>query len=184
MNNTQELFKSFSDTVLLVGNGTIQNKGTLIDSYPTVVRFNDFVIAGYEKHIGTKIDAIGFASADLFLELTQHLLPTYNKYIGTVPIFCFNKGSNEYTGRMLLLADNTSLFSPSTFFGRDPDISLSTGVCTALSLALFFNKEVHLVGFDFMKSGHYWQADHIHSTQHVGSFEEQLLRKIPAIKLL
>ena len=45
--------------VLLVGNGpSCLNKeyGDLIDSYQTVVRFNDFVINGYEKYVGSKTD--------------------------------------------------------------------------------------------------------------------------------
>jgi len=43
--------------VILVGNGTSvldHNYGRVIDSFDFVVRFNDFVIEGFEKHVGTK----------------------------------------------------------------------------------------------------------------------------------
>mgnify|MGYP006266353533 CR=1 FL=1 len=46
-------------TVIIVGNGSSlleKNNGKVIDEFDIVVRFNAFTIAGYEKHVGTKID--------------------------------------------------------------------------------------------------------------------------------
>jgi hypothetical protein len=63
-NHSQELFRDLPDTILLVGNGIMQNKGKLINSYDFVIRFNDFEIDGYDEHVGTQIDAISLHCSD------------------------------------------------------------------------------------------------------------------------
>jgi hypothetical protein len=180
---TQDLFNSFSDTVLLVGNGPIKNRGKLINSYDTVVRFNNFVLDGYEKDVGTKITAIAFPSLNLTQPDTNHLIDQYNKYVERIPIFSLNEMSPEYSGGMIGIELGTSLLgSGKPLYGK---IHLTTGVAVAVSLALFFNKEVHLIGFDFLKTGHYWNTSHEHAlTEHDGFLEEQLVRKIAIIKVL
>jgi len=43
--------------LLLVGNGPsvlARNLGVMIDQYPSVVRFNNYMINGFEDHVGTK----------------------------------------------------------------------------------------------------------------------------------
>jgi hypothetical protein len=181
---TQDLFNSFSDTVLLVGNGAIYNQGELIDSYETVVRFNLFAIDGYEEHVGTKTSAIGFHSANLTMNHTTNLVPVYEKYINTIPIFAFSRSREKYARGIHILQEDTRMFAAGVLISNSPKLSISTGISTALNLSLFFNKEVHLIGFDFMKTGHYWEEAHIHSTQHDGNFEEQLINKINTIKVL
>lgn len=184
ISNTQELFESFPQQVLLVGNGSIQNKRTLIDSYECVIRFNDFRIEGYEKHVGTKISAVGFASNNLALEETQHLLNVYNRYIDHIPLFCLSIGNPEYTGRMLTLELDTRLVSAETHVRKNPTVTLSTGVSTALNLALFFGKKVHLIGFDFMRTGHYWDGKHTHSKLHNSDLEHAVVSNIKTITVL
>lgn len=182
--STQELFESFSDTVLLVGNGRILAKRQLIDSYDTVVRFNDFRIEGYYSDVGTKISAIGFCSSNLSLKRTEHLYPVYEKYLNGVPLFSLSNGSDEYDGGMLLLEKDTRILSPEFHIRNNLVKTLTTGVATALNLALFFNKEVHLIGFDFMKTGHYWNEHHNHSKKHDGNMEFNIVDKIENIKIL
>lgn len=184
MRTVQELFQSFNDTVLLVGNGVMQHQRELIDSYETVVRFNKFKIEGFEEHVGTKINAIGLASANLEMEYTKHLQSVYEKYIDVVPLFAFNDGSEEYTGKMHLPELRTRLFGPGYDICGVEKTRLSTGISTTLNLALFFDKKVHLIGFDFMQSGHYWETDHTHSPNHNGSFEKTLVEKISTITVL
>ena len=46
-----------SEDVVLIGNGpsaTRKKNGFIIDSFDTVVRFNDYEIEGYEEHVGKK----------------------------------------------------------------------------------------------------------------------------------
>lgn len=45
--------------IIIVGNGpsVLDNSlGNIIDSYDAVVRFNDYKLIGFEKHVGTKTD--------------------------------------------------------------------------------------------------------------------------------
>jgi hypothetical protein len=77
--STQDFFNNLPDTVLLVGNGKIENKAKLIDSYDFVIRFNDFKIEGYEGDVGTKVDAISFHCSDFSFPHTEYILPTFEK---------------------------------------------------------------------------------------------------------
>ena len=184
--NTQELFESFPDTVLLVGNGKIENKGELIDSYECVIRFNDFVIEGYEQDVGTKISAISFHNAGLNHEHTKHLKTNYKKYVNVFPIFTTHPPNIGNTPNILKVDFETSLFSVYPPISNNPIKQLSSGISLALNLALFFSKEVHLIGFDFWKSGHYYDAITIEdvSDAHIAMNEAELISKISTVKLL
>jgi hypothetical protein len=184
-NNTQELFESFPDTVLLVGNGKIENKGELIDSYECVIRFNDFVIEGYEKDVGTKISAISFHNAQMTQDHSKNLNTNYEKYREVVPIFTTFQG-HQGKSDILYIEDDTSLISVSPGYRATPDKRLSSGSSLALNLTLLFNKNVHLVGFDFWKSGHYYDSitmDDVYPC-HLFINEEELLKKITTIKMI
>jgi hypothetical protein len=184
--NTQELFESFPDTVLLVGNGKIENKGELIDSYECVIRFNDFVIEGYERDVGTKISAISFHNAGLNHEHTKYLKTNYKKYIDNIPIFTTHPPNIGGYGNILKIDIHTSLLSVYPPISNNPVKRLSSGISLALNLALLFNRNVHLIGFDFWKSGHYYKTitlDDI-SPSHLAINESELLAKISTIKLL
>jgi hypothetical protein len=55
--STEDILQRLPGRVALVGNGTpLRPFGTLIDRYDTVIRFNNFRIAGYERLIGSKTD--------------------------------------------------------------------------------------------------------------------------------
>jgi len=181
---TQQLFESFPQKVLLVGNGAIENKGELIDSYECVVRFNRFQIEGYEQHVGTKISAIGFAGNDLKVDRNKHLMSVYERYMDRVPLFCLSDRHDPYTEKLLRLEDRTRLLAAENHIRSDRPLALSTGVSTAVNLSLFFNKDVHLIGFDFMKTGHYWDIPHVHSPLHNGNFERTVVSNIKTITVL
>ena len=165
MKTTQEFFNTLPKKVLLVGNGKLKNKSKIINSYNFVIRFNDFEIDGYETHVGTKVDAICFHAIDLTKEHTSYLIPQYNKYVDCVPIFCLIPSSNEYAGKMLYVEEDTRLNTSHVPIQLNPLKRLPTGVALALNLSLFYDIEVHLIGFDFWKSGHYYNSDF--SEQHI-----------------
>ena len=53
--------------IILVGNGPsiLENElGSEIDSFDKVVRFNNFEIEGYEKHVGSKCDILARRACD------------------------------------------------------------------------------------------------------------------------
>ena len=63
-----------------------------------------------------------------------------------------------------------------------------------LNLSLFFNKNVHLIGFDFMETGHYWDPNFSNeqfwknmgknTPEHNSNYERNIISKINTIKLL
>jgi hypothetical protein len=181
--NTQELFESFPDTVLLVGNGKIENKGELIDSYECVIRFNDFVIEGYEKDVGTKISAISFHNAQFTHEHSKNLKENYLKYRESFPIFTTFQGHRGKRD-ILYIEKDTTLISIEPAFRLNPERRLSSGVSLALTLTLLFNREVHLVGFDFMQSGHYYNPNIEHYDVHYKNKERNIVSNIKSITIL
>jgi hypothetical protein len=182
--NTQELFESFPDTVLLVGNGKIENKRELIDSYECVIRFNDFKIHGYEKDVGTKVSAISFHSNNLQKSHVTYLYENYSKYVNEVPIFTLSSSSVNQEYNILVLQKGTKLLAVDPPIKNNPSVRLSSGGALALNLVLFFNKEVDMIGFDFMKTGHYYNQKIKHHMCHVRTNEEAILPKIKGITIL
>jgi hypothetical protein len=72
-------------------------------------------------------------------------------------------------------------------------IRLSSGASLAVNLSLFFRKKVHLIGFDFMQTGHYWdktydreafRANLIGYTPHSSVYDKSVLTDIKTIKFL
>jgi hypothetical protein len=187
--NTQELFESFPDTVLLVGNGKIENKGDLIDSYECVIRFNDFIIEGYEQDVGTKISAISFHNAMMTQPHSRSLKTNYEKYREVVPIFTTFQGHRGKSD-ILYTEEHTALISFEPPVRASPRKNLSSGSSLALTLSLLFHREVHLIGFDFWKTGHYYENTDVdeaktHSIKmHMSMSEEKILKKISTIKIL
>jgi hypothetical protein len=181
--NVQDLFNSFPDKVLLVGNGPIENMGDIIDSYECVIRFNLFELNGWEQHVGTKISAISLSSSDFTFQHSTEFEKVYNKYINKVPIFTTSPIWDNSNMNVLHLEKNTKLLDVMPFL-NNPETRLTSGCSLALNLALFFNKEVCLIGFDFMKTGHYWDSEHMHHHTHFGNDEFNMLSKIKNIKIL
>lgn len=187
MKTTQELFNTLPKKVLLVGNGKIEKKAKLINSYDFVIRFNDFEIEGYENDVGTKVDAICFHAIDLTEEHTSYLIPQYNKYVDYVPIFCLIPSSNEYTGKMLYVENDTRINTSHVPIELNPLKRLPTGVALALNLSLFYDREVHLIGFDFWNSGHYYNSDFSKEHIDIGHLNldcKKMLSNIKNIKTL
>jgi hypothetical protein len=186
-NNTQELFESFPNIVLLVGNGNTFDSKELIDSYECVIRFNDFVIDGYERDVGTKVNAISFHSSNLNQNHTKKLISNYEKYIENTPIFTTLPYNKDGKDNILQLDKGTSLLSVSPVLSNSPRNRLSSGISLAINLSLFFNKEVHLIGFDFWESGHYYNKNYTKDKVAKSQLEldqYQLINKISTIKLL
>lgn len=193
-NSVQDLFQDLPDKVLLVGNGTVENKSNIIDNHPFVIRFNGFEIDGYEDHVGTKVDAISVHCSDLTQPHTKDLRPVYDKYSGKVPIFTTSPIMENSKPDILHVESSTVLFNcahPYTLIGKG---RLSSGVSLIMNLVVFFGKEIDLIGFDFMKSGHYYNPNHNNRTKnefgkpfslyHKVELEERLIMRINGINFL
>lgn len=192
-NSTQSLFESMPNRILLVGNGEIKNKADIINEHPFVLRFNGFKIDGYEEHVGTKVDAISLHCSDLTMKHTKDLHPVYKKYKGKVPIFTTSPKYANSKSDILHLDANTMLFNcahPYTLTGKG---RLSSGVSMILNLIVFYGKEIDLIGFDFMRTGHYYNKSHNRgdgnlekqiSLHHSIKLEERLIHRIEGINFL
>jgi hypothetical protein len=183
-NYVQEMFDSFPKTVLLVGNGALDKVGNLIDSYEYVIRFNNFEIEGYAELAGTKINAISFHSNNLDKSHVKYLQPNYKKYVNKVPIFTLSSSVPNQNYNIITLQTGTKLLAVHPALKLDPPVRLSSGGAVALTLALFFDKNVHMIGFDFMKTGHYYDDSVTHIQTHIRSNEEHMLPKIKGITIL
>jgi hypothetical protein len=194
-NYVQELFRDLPDTILLVGNGTLENKGELIDSYEFVIRFNDFKIEGYETHVGTKVDAISFHCSDFYMNHTNYLLENFEKYVGKAYLFTTSDFKNSNSKKEILhIHPTTKLFNVTNPYDTKDGSRLSSGASLALNLSIFFQKNVHIVGFDFLKTGHYYNLNYNHKEEarkvgmcgpaHNGNYEKEMLDKIKNIKFI
>jgi hypothetical protein len=192
--NVQNLFKTIPKNVLLVGNGVLNNMGDLINSYEYVIRFNDFEIDGWEQHVGTKISAISLHCSDFTFPHTICLEKNYIKYRDSIPIFTTSPAFHHSKQDILHVQHDTKLLDVYKPLMVNPEVRLSSGATLALNLALFFNKKVNLIGFDFMKSGHYYDSNFSNKLfweklgydvpAHSGDFEMNILKKIKNVKFL
>lgn len=192
--NVQELFKDLPDTVLLVGNGKLDNKGELIDSYDFVIRFNDFELDGYEKDNGSKVDAISLHCSDFTFSHTKSMEKNYQRYRETSYIFTTSPRFTHSKNDILHPHSDYQLISVYRPIQFKPELRLSSGTSLVLNLSLFFNKNVHLIGFDFMNSGHYWDPNFSNAKfwekmgnkipAHDPNFEKNLISKLNSVTLL
>jgi hypothetical protein len=192
--SVQSLFKSFPDTVLLVGNGKMDNQGEFIDSYECVIRFNDFQIEGYEGDVGTKVSAISFHCSDFTLPHTKYMLPNFEKYVNKTQLFTTSEIRGNSKREILHIQPNTRLLNVSHPYMNESTARLTSGTSLALNLSLFFNKNVHLIGFDGNKTGHYYDPtyDEVAEARKAGivgpahniNYEFNILKNISNITLI
>lgn len=199
--NTQDFFMDLPETVLLVGNGRINGGGSLIDSYEFVVRFNSFVTDGFEKDVGSKVDAISFwcpNPSKTYHPPEKPVKINYDRYKGKVTMFTMAGGStpDEY---VLAPARDTRLINTywTPYFEKSPvcecansnTCHFGSGSSLALNLSIFFNKKVHVIGFDGWKTGHHYSKsiteDYVSRiTNHEPSLERYIISKIKDITFL
>lgn len=193
-NYVQDLFLDLPEIVLLVGNGEMKNKGELIDSYDFVIRFNDFQIEGYESDVGTKVNGISFHCSDFTFPHTHNLEKNYLRYRDKSHIFSTSPFFQNSKNDILHLQQDTQLLNVFKPIQINPEIRLSSGTSLALNLAVFFNKKIHLIGFDFMETGHYWDSNFSNekfwadmgktTPAHNSNYERNIVSTINAIKFI
>lgn len=175
----QHGWKSF----VLVGNGMIKGKGKEIDSFDCVARINKGDPNGYEKDVGTKTDLHFFILSDKIYESYSHMTGQ--------PLFPFIKGytiNPDNKPKNILFAGrelNKEFIEPWDInWDKRRD---TTGFMSALLLLSFPEVEtLHLVGFDGMTTGHFFDPKHKHFHKHtsVVKLEFQWLKNHPRIKFL
>lgn len=144
-----EFLRNLPEPIAVVGNGPMIGHGAEIDSHPSVIRFNNFLIEGYEPHVGKKTTA------------------WYTN--------CWKDVANRpWTDEMFTIFHEDGPYGEqvSQWLGMYPHMRLPDGMWYAdteqhcphrptsgfvvLNKLAEFGKRVDAYGFDGMKSGHYW----------------------------
>lgn len=162
---SEQLLKNYDEPLCIIGNGKIENKGKIIDSYKTVIRFNNFKINGFEKDVGTKTSlrcVNGYGKT----------LKVYDNIISFSPFL-----ENDKESKFANLYDGDIIFASDTYkYGL---IHPSTGF-TLIIMLVTLGYKFDLYGFDFFESGHYYDATH-KSTMHNAKKEKEILHKLKII---
>lgn len=162
--------------IIIVGNGEgvlDKKNGALIDSFETVVRLGRYVTDGFEEFVGSKTDIIStiywkldidrLAKTKVILNVPLHLQDTFlesEEYIENMlssyksNIIYLNKEEDKEQ----LIKEYTDILPP---FRNIQNINFSLGFKTLFFIKkLFPEKKIFTTGFDFFKTGWYWDVNH------------------------
>lgn len=146
-------------TCVFVGNGKFSKPyGELIDSYDHVYRFNRFTTKDkFVDLVGTKCthwivnQALATDGRDL---INRNIEKYQNEYIDLQQIWVLTNSPRNIK-KLKKLKEQYNIFDFSICDPIYTGYKNSTGI---LAINFFLEKydEIHLVGFDFGKSNHYW----------------------------
>jgi len=165
--------------IAIVGNGRsvlASTAGSSVDRFPTVVRFNDFAIDQYEKHVGTKTDMwvlSDFTCAKLMRKYPERKTPV----LVAIPYFFMGKKEPYYFERRKALEAELTpdQLARVTFISADVAHDIvsrhdfgdrwpSSGLLTIWHFLQSYS-EIFLHGFDFFKlidgKIHYMEDTHV-----------------------
>jgi hypothetical protein len=165
---TEDLLIKLKGRVAIVGNATpFRPFGDLINSYDTVIRLNNYKLAGYEHLIGTKTDlrcTSGWADIE-----SRRNCPEFSP---------FKRESAESVNLPKYEAANGGIATPRTDI--HPLILETPKPSTGLSLVELTRQvglPVDLFCFDGFKSPHYWSKQKEATTHSTGEFAALLARQ-------
>jgi len=153
--------------LILVGNGKQHSKnGKIIDSFDKVVRFNDFKIKGYEDYVGYRTDiVVGVKKKDLSIYDNVELI--------FIPTLIRNHVFDKKIQHKIKYIDIDLL--------NDilQEYKFPTSGYRAVLHFLSIGYDVTIIGFDGLKSGHYFDNDQMWD-KHDGDYEMNEFRKLEA----
>lgn len=147
--DADELLRGLPEPVAVVGNGPIKaGKGPLIDSCPTVIRFNNFRTEGFEHQVGRRTDVwcVGGGEDVARREWTGPMITTLSD-------------AEDPDRLSVWLAEYPHVHTPRESWaaplrrewGQDPSCGLML-----LNRLREMGKRIHAFGFDGNRNGHYW----------------------------
>lgn len=153
----------------VVGNGAAHFKvGHVIDSYPTVVRFNEYVIEGYEEYVGTKttLRSVGWKPESFRpVKMISPFIP------------------KPFTDAWRLCEENRAsrvrIIRPRKGTGRKG--LFATSGYALLKLLSREGVDTMVFHMDGLQSAHYWDENHEHWKMHKGAYEWQEIQRMPHI---
>jgi hypothetical protein len=164
------------DNIIVVGNGesVLESKaGDIIDNFKTVVRLGRYVTEGFEEYVGSKTDIISTIYWKLDIDRLKN-----HKVILSVPLNYqedFLKGEKFITKEFSDYKKNIIHLNTFNDIAGIKDMYLSTmpplkdidtvnfslGFKTFyFLLKLFPGTKLYATGFDFFKTGWYWDPSH------------------------
>lgn len=171
---TEDFLRSLPGPIAVVGNGRpVRDFGAVIDRYPTVIRLNNYRLAGFEAQVGTCTTA---RCTSGWTDIEPR---------GDVPEFSpFTEGAAESANVAAYRAKSGSALPTA-----EADVHVawpqlprpSTGLAL-LTLLSALGRQVDVFGFDGFASGHYWTPDQPMRTTH-SSEELPALLSLPGVTL-
>ena len=162
--------------IVIVGNGegVLDNKnGKKIDSFNTVVRLGRYVTDGYEDFVGTKTDIIStiywklnidrlkkyktilnvpLTMQESFIESEEFIEKNYSDYKDKIIYINGEQDINELKNEFLKLIPS---------YNDLENVNFSLGFKTLYFIKkLFPDSRIYTTGFDFFKTGWYWDPSH------------------------
>jgi len=162
--------------IIIVGNGEAvldKKNGALIDEFDTVVRLGRYVTDGFEEYVGSKTDIISTIYWKLCTERLKKTKVILNVPLNYQESFLesreyIDKEFTDYKHNILYLNTEADIegfknmfcevMSP---FNQIDKINFSLGFKTFYFIRkLFPRKKIYTTGFDFFKTGWYWDPRH------------------------
>lgn len=157
---------NYSNETILVSNSPIvleKEFGSVIDSFDTVVRFNNYVIEGYEKYVGTKTDVWSTRICGSIHARSKEEKSEYSEIIAIHNHCLFNKAIQQLLPQFLTknpratIVQNETSKKYSKLFEYDPKKNwLTVGMITILYMLDIGYDRLHLYGFSGDVRKHYF----------------------------
>lgn len=166
---TETILEKARQPVALIGNATSRHPfGRLIDGYGTVIRLNNFRIAGYEHLVGTRTDyrcVTGWVDVENRNEHVEFTPFTANaKESANLELYNRNNEGEVISARNDVHPLITEVPNPSTGFAL-------------IQLLNLLRIPADLFGFDGFKSDHYWSNGDTIRTTHSRNELEYILKR-------
>jgi len=144
-----------NDPICVVGNANIiYNYGKIIDSYKVIIRINKYITSKkYSKQIGSK---------------TTHWCTNAQ---GDINKYGFKESICPFKRKHI--SNGTNIISPEYDWRSETGIKRLTTGSTLLYILHKCDITVDAYGFDFLKTGHYWNNNHKHAEVHLNTINEE-----------
>lgn len=172
--STESLLLTLQQPVALVGNGCSDRRlGAAIDRHPSIIRFNNYRIQGWEDMVGTRT-TLRAVNGWTDLEIRDGV-------VACSPFTRFARESEHlqsFRSRSVVPVLDARIDVHELL----PTIARpSTGLAMA-ALMSHLGIEVHCFGFDSFRSGHYWAQGEEYHTIH-SSAEVAMLGRLPGVTI-
>lgn len=170
------------ETIAIVGNGIISNKGQQIDSYDRIVRMNNYQINKFAKDVGKKHDIICVRPS---LNIPCNSFFCNEIWFPWKLSMCLNHPKTQFKMYVDKLSEKKIFKIPDALFWNDflskhnfGENKFTTTGFVAVNYAIYLNYKVSIFGFDGCKSGHYFNLDHKHYQEsHNFNYEWETLQQ-------